>query len=158
MKLQLISVLLFLSAGVAHATASFGDSSSAVAIQTIVHKLQIQKISDLNFGEASPGDGVKTILPGNSENKENASFEIRGEPTRGFQIILPARNSVKMITGSGGSNREIVIQDFASTPSHGGTLNPNGKSMIYVGATRAAISESQKTGEYVGQFYVTVVY
>jgi hypothetical protein len=158
MKLQLISALLFVSAGAANATTSFGDSSSAVATQTIVHKLQIQKISDLNFGEASPGDGAKTVLAGNSENRENASFEIRGEPTRGFQIILPARNSVKMVTGNGGGNREIVIQDFSSTPSSGGALDSNGKSMIYVGATRAAISDNQKTGEYVGQFYVTVVY
>lgn len=162
MNRQLIftSPLLFVTlfAQLAAAAPTFGDTATASATQTIVYRIQIHKISDLNFGEASPGDAAKTILPGTSENRENASFELDGEPNRGFQIILPGRNSVKMIAGSGGPNREIVIQDFASTPATAGALDRNGKSTIFVGATRPAISSTQKSGDYVGQFNVTVVY
>lgn len=147
-----------LTAGSVQAAPYFSDSASAYAKQTIVHRLQITKVSDLDFGEASPGDGPKTILPGTTETRENASFEVIGEPQRCFQIILPQKNSVKMVNSGGGVGREIMIQEFSSYPSRTGTLGSNGKSMVYVGATREAISSRQKTGDYLGQFYVTVVY
>lgn len=159
MKLQVIFALITLSAMGAKAAPSLGDSASALATQTIVNKLQISKISDLNFGEASPGDGQKTIPAGSSETMENASFELRGEPLRFYQIILPQPNSVKMLTGNGnGGNSEILIQQFYSNPLQGGSLDANGKGTIFVGATRAAIANNQKTGDYTGQFYITVVY
>lgn len=159
MKFQLLSpvAILIFSQGVL-AGGDFGDTEIASAKQTIVHRLQIQKISDLNFGEASPGDGSKIITAGNTETNENASFQVSGEPNRAYQIILPPDNSVKMVTGSGGANREIVIKDFNSTPSRLGRLDNVGQSKIYVGATRGSIPTTQKTGEYVGQFYITVVY
>lgn len=158
MKLQLLSSLFLAISTAATAAPNLGDSTSAMATQTIVHRLQIKKVSDLNFGEASPGDGPKTIAPGVADTRENASFEITGEPLRIFQIILPPKNSVKMVLGNGGANREILIQSFDSTPLVGGNLDANGKSLIFVGATRDAISLQQKTGDYVGQFFVTVVY
>lgn len=158
MKLQQLSVLFFIFSATANANPSIGDSTAAMATQTIVQRLQIKKISDLNFGEASPGDGPKTILAGGVETRENASFEVQGEPLRAFQVILPAPNSVKMINGPGGANREIVIQDFNSTPAGGGLLDQAGKTTVFVGATRQAIPANQKVGDYAGQFYVTVVY
>jgi hypothetical protein len=158
MKFQLIYTILFLNSSFAQAAPRFGDSTSAFAIQTIVQKLQIRKVSDLNFGDASPGDGEKTIIAGPIDTRENASFEVEGEPLRPFQIVLPAKNSVKMISGPGGVNREILIQEFNSFPPRVGILNTNGNSPVYVGATRSAISSNQKTGEYIGQFYITVVY
>lgn len=158
MKLQLLFVLLTLISETTFAGASFGDSASATARMSIVHKINIKKISDLNFGEASPGDGPKTVAPGIAENFENASFEIQGEPLRNYQIVLPPNNSVKMITGSGGVHREVTIREFASIPNRAGFLDSNGRSFLFVGATREAISPNQKTGDYSGQFYVTVVY
>lgn len=159
MRMQIKSVLSLLLLGeMAVAAPYFSDTSSAYAKQTIVRRLQIKKVSDLNFGEASPGDGPKIVSPGTSESRENASFEVVGEPQRYFQIILPQKNSVKMKNGLGGLHREILIQEFSSYPARTGTLGPSGKSMIYVGAKREAISAQQKTGDYVGQFFVTVVY
>ncbi|WP_374076373.1 DUF4402 domain-containing protein [Bdellovibrio bacteriovorus] len=158
MKIQLISASLLLMSLGASAAPNFGDSASAVATQRIVHRLQISKVSDLNFGEASPGDGPVTVMPGVSENTENASFEVRGEPSRLYQIILPANNSVKMLNGNGGADREILIKEFLSFPARAGTLDGTGKSMIFVGAKRDAISNKQKVGDYIGQFYITVVY
>lgn len=158
MKLQSIYFLFILASHFALAAPNFGDSTAAFATQTIVQKLQIRKVSDLNFGDASPGDGEKTIIAGPIETRENASFEVDGEPLRPFQIVLPAKNSVKMINGQGGANREILIQEFTSFPPVAGILNSNGKSSVFVGATRSAIANNQKTGDYVGQFYITVVY
>lgn len=158
MKRQLLHLLIGLVAETAMAAPSFGDSAMANATQTIIHKIQIKKISDLNFGEAAPGDGPKSIAPGSNENSENASFEIYGEPHHSFQIILPSPGSVKMISGEGGLNREIPILSFASNPNLLGKIDEDGKLMIFVGATRGLIPRTQKTGEYIGQFHVTVVY
>lgn len=158
MKIQLISTSLFLFSASAWSAPNFGDSASAVATQRIVQRLQISKISDLNFGEASPGDGPATVFPGVSENTENASFEVRGEPHRLFQIVLPGNNSVKMTQGNGGTDREIVIKEFLSFPARAGTLDNMGRSMIFVGAKRDVISPKQKVGDYMGQFEIIVVY
>ena len=159
MKLQFIfGCIVFLYLNVAGAGPYFSDSASGYAKQKIVHRLQIKKISDLDFGEASPGDAAKSIAPGSSENRENASFEVAGEPRRSYQIILPQKNSVKLVTGAGGPHREILIEDFKSSPAKVGVLDGNGKGMVFVGATREALSSRLKTGDYLGQFYVTVVY
>ncbi len=159
MKIQSISTLFILSIAFhALAVGNFGDSTSGFAKQKIVQRLQIKKISDLNFGEAAPGDAAKVVLPGISENSENASFEVSGEPFRLYQIILPANDSVKMINGSGGSHKEILIKTFSSFPIKAGIISNTGKAMIYVGAARESISSRQAVGDYIGQFYVTVVY
>lgn len=157
MKIQTIFTLVALWSACASA-GRLGDATTAYATQKIVHRLEISKISDLNFGEASPGDGPLTVLPGVSETTENASFEVHGEPNRLFQIVLPANSSVKMINGGGGKDREILIKEFLSFPVRAGLLDNSGKTMIYVGAKRDAISPKQKVGDYVGQFVVTVVY
>jgi hypothetical protein len=158
MKFQLISLILMSAPLFVNASTRFSDTTSAVAKQRIVNRLQIKKISDLNFGEASPGDGPKQVLAGVAENNENASFEVSGEPNRMYQIVLPADNSVMMINGGGGPNSEIKIKEFSSFPIRVGTLDTNGNGNIFVGATREAISLKQKVGDYAGQFFVTVVY
>ncbi|MNL49879.1 hypothetical protein D3C87_1728470 [compost metagenome] len=158
MKFQLIFAVVMTTSFLAEAATRFSDSASAIAKQQIVHRLQIKKVSDLNFGEASPGDGPKLIPAGTAENAENASFEVRGEPSRMYQIVLPGNNSVVMTTSGGGPNGEITIKEFNSFPARAGVMDPNGGSTIYVGALREAISTKQKVGEYTGQFVITVVY
>ncbi|WP_374029438.1 DUF4402 domain-containing protein [Bdellovibrio bacteriovorus] len=158
MKIQLISAALFIFSLKSYAGPHFGDAATASATQRIVHRLQISKVSDLHFGEASPGDGPLTISPGISENGENASFEIHGEPNRLIQILLPPDNSIKMIQGSGGQDKEIIIKEFLSFPSRKAILDGNGRAMIFVGAKRDAISAKQNAGDYAGQFVITVIY
>ena len=158
MKFQLIYAIVLATTSVSKAATRFSDSASAIAKQQIVHRLQIKKTSDLNFGEASPGDGPKLVPAGTAENPENASFEVRGEPNRMYQIVLPSNNSVVMSTTGGGPNGEITIKEFFSWPIRYGMMNGNGESNIYVGALREAIKTKQKVGEYTGQFVVTVVY
>lgn len=134
------------------------DRATAFSTQRVVHKIQISKVSDLNFGEASPGEGAKTVPPGRQENAENASFRILGEPNRSFFILLPPPNTVVMRLGSGGHRREIRVQNFQSFPSKMASLNSKGESMVYVGATRDSLPSNQKSGDYVGSFVLTVVY
>jgi hypothetical protein len=141
----------------AHASSS-SNSADASLIQRIIHKIQIARISDLNFGEASPGDQQKTINPGQQENSENASFRVTGEPYRSFFILLPAANSVLLKLGPGGPSREIQINQFQSFPANMGRLNASGESMVFVGATRDKIAANQQAGDYLGNFIVTVVY
>lgn len=137
---------------------SIDGTTQASAIQKIVQKLQIIKISDLDFGEASPGDGVKVVAPGQQETFENASFRVIGEPRKSFVIFLPPPNSVTMKLGAGGPNQEIKLIQFTSNPSSNGLLDNSGQAMIYVGASREAISLSAKAGDYSGTFVVTVIY
>jgi hypothetical protein len=158
MKLQLIFITIFAASSVSYAATRFSDSATATARQVVVHRLQIEKTSDLNFGEASPGDGPKLVPAGTSENPENASFAVRGEPSRMYQIVLPSHNSVVMATSGGGPNGQITIKEFYSWPIRYGIMNSNGESNIYVGALREGIKVKQKVGEYTGQFVVTVVY
>jgi hypothetical protein len=158
MKIQLFCLFAVILSSKAFAATRFSDTAAASANQKIVYRLELRKVSDLNFGEASPGDPAKEIKAGISENAENASFEVSGEPYRAYQIILPSSNSIKMIHGGGGLNREILIKEFTSWPIRTGVLNAQGESMIYVGATRQGIFRSQIAGDYTGQFFVTVVY
>lgn len=154
------TTLLFLSICVflQPSYAAIGDSTVGTARQVIVNRLKIEKISDLNFGEASPGEGPKLVHAGFMETDENASFEVSGEQFRFFQIVLPDDNSVKMTKERGGPNKEIGITKFHSFPNKLGYLDQSGKAMVYVGAHRQGISPNQESGEYSGQFQITVVY
>ena len=134
------------------------ETAEAFASQKVTQKIQISKISDLNFGEASPGDSPKTVPPGQQDNMENASFRVVGEPFRNFFIFLPPANSVVMKLGSGGPNSQIRVDQFQSFPSQMGQLGARGETIVLVGATREALSVQQKNGDYVGGFTVTVVY
>jgi hypothetical protein len=133
------------------------DSAESLMTQWVRHQIQILNISDLNFGEAYPGAGPKTIQPGQQDNLENASFVVTGEPYRSFFIQLPAGSTV-MRLGAGGPQKEIQVGNFQSNPSRIGILGSLGKANVYVGATRAALSPDQKAGFYLGTFDVTVVY
>lgn len=137
---------------------SLDGTTQASVVQKVVQKLQIIKISDLDFGEASPGDGVKVVAPGQQENFENASFRVIGEPRKSFIIFLPPPNSVTMKLGAGGPNQEIKLMQFTSNPSSSGLLDSTGQAMIYIGASREAIPVSAKAGDYSGTFVITVIY
>ncbi len=133
--------------------------SIAQALQKVIAKLDIAKVSDLDFGEAPQGDVAKTVAPGASENGENASFNVVGEPDRTFTISLPEEGTVKLETdGGGAANKEIAVSSFASFPATTGQLSASGSQMLFVGATRAALLDNQQTGSYSGSFTVEVIY
>lgn len=129
-----------------------GQSSFAVAIA-------VSAISELNFGTAAQGDPLKTVPPGTSENAENASYRVTGDPNRAFTITLPANGNMTT-TGGTGANYRISVTAFVSFPAAGanGLLNGSGQQMVYLGATRAAIRVTQIVGTYTRTIRLTVVY
>lgn len=142
--------------GANHASAA---SSVGSISQRVIRALSIQRVSDLDFGSAAPGDGPKTVSPGTSENQENASFLVRGEPSQCYQVILPSDGTIALTHEDGDASRgRIAINAFRSYPDSTGTLDGIGRQLLYVGATRSAISETLRSGLYTGVFTVAVVY
>jgi hypothetical protein len=137
---------------------SFSSNVSGTGVVTIINMIKIAKTSDLLFPSSVQGSSSYTLPPGSSENANNASFTITGEPSTSYQIILPGASSIVMKTAGGGALKEIIINSFASNPSSTGTLNVSGSQMLYVGATRASLPLNQFVGNYTGTFNVTVIY
>jgi hypothetical protein len=150
-------IVLLIAVIALNTQSAFAVSATAKAKQVVISALNISKSSDLEFGEAPQGDSEKTVAPTAAETADNASFAITGEPGKSISVTLPADNTIKMITGVGGTDKEINVNAFkanflTSTIAAGGTTN------LFVGATRDALSTSQATGSYEGNFDVTVVY
>jgi hypothetical protein len=155
----LISAIALLILNVSRPILVRAAGTAGTAVQTVIAALTIRNISDLDFGVGAPSDPEKTIPPGSSETTENGSFQVFGEPSRPYSIILPADGSVKMRTGLGLFPDEIISVDrFTSFPSQSGLLGPAGESMLYIGATRSALTPKQKQGRYTGLYFVQVVY
>ncbi len=115
--------------------------------------ITITQISDLNFGVGFLGDGTKQVNRGRSDNAENASFLVTGDPGVTFSITLPNRIWMNHST----SSSRIRVRRFRSRPTNGRIRN-NGERLLLVGATRNAIGTGLSTGSYAGTFTVTVVY
>lgn len=139
---------------------AYSASTTANVTSYVVRAINIEKVSDLNFGIGIPGDSSKVVLPGNSENDENASFKISGEPGALFNINLPMANGIIINNGAGGSSQtEIKISNFKTNADNTfPKFNDQGQFKLFVGATRASIRQDQIPGPYVGFFPVVVVY
>lgn len=156
-------LVVFLSLCTISTSNVFAANTTAQALQVVEAAISITKISDLNFGIAIQGDAEKTVAAGTTDNLENASFKILGEPNKAFQFSIPANSTVKMFLGGDTSltdpTKIIDVEDFTSnldgtTP----TIDANGEKLLFVGATRAALLSNQTRGNYSGDFEVTVVY
>lgn len=133
-----------------------GNSSSQTAYAKAIVKtsLGISKSLDLEFGDRFPGDAMSTITP---ESSSSAKFLVSGEPTRAYNIILPAQ--LNITTGNGvGADKQIPVIRFNSSPSRSGKLDALGQEVLRVGATLGNIKPTQESGNYTGTFTVTVVY
>ena len=130
-------------------------STNAQAKAKIKKAISISKNADLDFGEAYTGDSEKTL---DASSNEGAQFSVNGENNKAYSITLPS--SVTMSTDDGvGADKQIVVNSFNSNPgASSGQLSASGSQTLYVGGTRAAISSSQYSGDYVGSFQVTVTY
>lgn len=130
---------------------------TAKAKMKVISAVAINTVSDLIFTEASPGAAAESVDADTVETAQNASFSITGEPNRALTITLPSDGTIKMINASGsGSDAEIAVNQFSSNnPS---ALDASGEALLFVGATRDALSSTQIAGDYEGDFIVDVVY
>lgn len=118
--------------------------------------LRIERVSDLNFGSAAPGEAQKQIPKVNHETASNASFSVNGDAHASFQVILP--NEITMQTTSAHlGKKHIRVFHFQVSPDPL-VLNAQGNQRFYVSATREALSTNQAAGTYSGAFVVEVVY
>jgi hypothetical protein len=151
-SMPLIVASLILSAYQAQAA-----QGTAKATMTVVTAVNVAKVSDLIFSEASAGAAAETVIADATETAQNASFAITGEPNKAITVTLPADGTVKMITGvGGGPETEIPVNQFTSNAP--AVLDGTGNANLFVGATRDALAANQTAGHYEGNFIVDVVY
>ena len=118
----------------------------------VVSAIHLFKQRDLDFGEALQGDPAKQV-----STTEGAEFSVVGEPHRAYSILIPS--SIVLKTAGGDSpSEQIQVTNFQSSPENQGKLDCDGKQTLRVGATRAALLQTQKSGNYLAPFTVTVLY
>ncbi len=124
-------------------------------------------LEDLKFGKITPdsilggqvavepASGTKQTLGGAFDLggfHTRARLEIQGEPGRQFVITLPDQISVP-----GPNGGSVTLSHFQSYPSDIGTLRPDGRATVYVGAT-AQFQPGQPSGVYRATVDVFVDY
>lgn len=122
--------------------------------------LSIESLAGLDFGVSPQGDGPRTITPTTQNDLQSARFQVKGDPNRAYTVFLPSSSVDLVNSSSGGGSALMKITDFRSIPPSGtnGYLGPQGSQLLIVGATRLALSPSQKRGKYSGSFLITIVY
>ena len=153
-KTMLSLIVAAILAGAYQANAAQGTGRATIKVVTAI---AVTNVSDLVFSEAAAGAAAETVDADQTETAQNASFDIAGEPNRAIAITLPSDNTVFMATGGGGTpDQEIAVDQFLS--NNPAQIDPSGTSQLFVGATRAALSATQASGDYEGNFAVDVVY
>jgi len=149
-------------------------TASANATATIVATLEIEKESDMDFGNLSVNSvggtcilstaSVRTptvgvTLPSNVGTVTAAEFTVTGDPTYVYSIILPLTDLTISNTTTPGFT--MIVNAFNSDPTvaAGGVIGSGGTQTLYVGAT-VIVEGDQEPGVYVSgtPFDVTVNY
>jgi len=154
--LTLILVLVIGSTTHRVAQASSTSQASAEARVKVITSISIAKEKDLEFGEAAPEDPAKSI---ETSATGAASFTVKGQADHSYSIVITS--SVDMVKDGGNASNadhKIRVDSFKSDPSGAGKITAGGAQTVKVGATRAALSPTQATGDYKGSFDVTVTY
>jgi hypothetical protein len=131
--------------------------ATAKAKMKVVTAVAVNTVSDLIFNDAAAGEPAQSVTDVGQETPANASFTITGEANRAIIVTLPGDGVVKMATAGGGSSdNEIAVDSFIS--NNPATISGSGSSDLFVGATRAALSPTQTSGDYESDFVVEVAY
>jgi hypothetical protein len=116
----------------------------------------VTETSALNFGTAAQGAPAKLVAPGTSQNSENGSFRVQGQPNRAFTIVLPAGSI--FLRASGGGVNTIEVSKFRSFPFPTSQTTSTGRRTIYIGATRSALAPNQTAGTYSGSYTIEILF
>lgn len=116
--------------------------------------INITYVSDLNFGPIIAGSSTKTIPPGSSDNGDNASFTVTGDPNTSYNIALPSSIT---ILKNGTGPESLVVNSITSNPSNVGLLSPSGSQLLLIGGS-LNVPIATTRGDYTGVFTVDVVY
>ncbi len=123
--------------------------------QRVMPALDVKKMSDMYFPDAYSGSTSFTIEPGNMETAMNASFMVTGEPSKRVTVILPNH---KVILRNERNRGKIVVRNFNTNVGTSTNLDTNGELLLFIGATRDEIPAKTPSGDYSGNFCITVMY
>lgn len=132
--------------------APFGGISSDKA--SALGPISVSRVLEpLNFGRVvgdsliggtviiNASNGIKTVSGGLTEiigGHSRGEFEVTGDPSQGFSITLPTEVITAGKAGTGGV-QTLRLTDFTSSPSGTGVTGPDGKAVVFIGATATLI-------------------
>jgi hypothetical protein len=141
-------------------------ASMVIATTWATEAISIRNIQSLSFGSFVAGSGGSVTVSANgnrtgsgvvlvpSSQGRSAQFTVSGESGNTYTIQLPGNDFVSL-TGPG---NDMVVNNFTSTPSGaGGNIPQNGSQVLFVGGVLNVASD-QVSGQYSGNFSVTVNY
>jgi hypothetical protein len=149
-----------------HQQFALAATTSTTVDANIVSTINLVAQNGIVFGDIGassiPGtvsigvDGSRTSTGGATVNSNTsgtpAKFEVSGDPNALYIITLPT--SI-VITSSAGDS--MTVDNFVSSPSANGQLDPGGRQNLNVGATMN-VGSFQPFGAYRGTMMTTVEY
>ncbi len=151
-------ILMALISGSAFAQSN--DSATANAAADIVSPIDIEPVSDLNFGKVANNTAGTVVVAtdGNASGLAQigttsttaANFNVTAANGFSYKISLP--ESVELASGANKITVDTFVHNAGSTPK--GTGNAE---TLAVGAT-LNVEANQAAGAYTGTFDVTVTY
>lgn len=128
--------------------------------------LSVEFVEGLNFGRVLASNAVEgkvVINPATGLKESHGAFDLGGEYSRGeiaihgipgkrFRVSLPQK---VVLTARGAM--ATVLSDFSTYPSSTGILGPDGKAVIYLGAT-LTLKPNQQGSNSAGKINVYVDY
>lgn len=152
------------------ALAQDSDSADADGSTTIIQPLTISKDADLSFGRiVKPSTGTGTVAIADSADTvsagsgavaltgiatSRAKFTIDGEGAQGITITVPSDFDLD----NGTDTITVTLDaDRPASDTLDGTLGGDGTRALNVGGS-FSLPTGISTGEYTGQFTVTVAY
>lgn len=165
--------LAVLALAIAGSGSAMAASATATSTSTVVAAINIQKTSDLAFGNfaASAASGTVTITPGGTRTAADgvtaisggtataAKFDVTGQAGLGYSIAIVA----SPLTDAGGTNSMTLtpISDFTASGSTSNTISAGtltgGAQSFYVGGV-LSVAANQAAGDYSGTVTATVNY
>jgi len=147
------------------------DAKARILTALTISETQYLEFGSMGVLAGTPGTcvvstaGVRSVTQGVTGSSlgtapKAAAYEVSGEATYTYSILLPASITIKRESGSEIMTiGTLLAKAVSGTESHTatGTLGSDGKDTFTVGGT-LSVAAGQKEGAYAGTFDVTVNY
>jgi hypothetical protein len=164
MKKLILGALILTAFGASSLFAQSSATQSTTASARVLAKIQLAKLTDLNFGDLVAGAAAGTVVVDIAGARTStggvslaagtvsqASFTVTGEPNKSYTITVPAS-----VTLNSGANT-MAVNTFVLNPVTPATIPVGGTQALNIGAT-LNVGANQATGSYTNTFNVVVAY
>jgi hypothetical protein len=164
MKKLILGALILTAFGASSLFAQSSATQSTTASARVLAKIQLAKLTDLNFGDLVAGAAAGTVVVDIAGARTStggvslaagtvsqASFTVTGEPNKSYTITVPAS-----VTLNSGANT-MAVNTFVLNPVTPATIPVGGTQPLNIGAT-LNVGANQATGSYTNTFNVVVAY